>query len=327
MGLFNSAVLDWAIGIVFVYLMLAIMCTTINEWIAGISGIRAKTLAKGVAQLLDEQKGSDPTRSFLEDFYRHPLVSSMMAPGKQASEGHPSYLPSRTFATAVMDLATSTKLGSITFADLESGVKNLPPGDVRTALLALIQNAHGDLDRAQKNIEAWFDDSMERVSGWYKRWTQIAVVCIATLLTISTNADTVRIARVLWTNGTERSLIVERAKNAPASASPDGSVSDPDKNNPTRLVYSPKGDDLAALKSVLGWSGEDLNDWRGWPPRVLGWFLSIAAISLGAPFWFDTLNKLMNLRNAGKKPAQSASAPGDDKKSAPQPAVPATTGS
>jgi len=322
MGLFNSAVLDWAIGIVFVYLMLAIICTTINEWVAGISGIRAKTLAKGVAQLLDEQQGSDPTRSFLQEFYGHPLISSMMTPGNP-----PSYLAARTFATAVMDLATSAKPGSITFPDLESGVKNLPTGDVRTALLALIQNAAGDLDRAQKNIEKWFDDSMERVSGWYKRWTQIVVVCIAALLTITTNADTVRIARVLWTNGTERSMMVERAKNVSPSASPDGSVSYPDKNNPLRPVYKPKADDLAALQSVLGWSGENLSDWRGWPARILGWFLSIAAISLGAPFWFDTLNKFVNLRNTGKKPDPSADTPRDNKKNAPQPPVPAATGS
>ena len=35
-----------------------------------------------------------------------------------------------------------------------------------------------------------------------------------------------------------------------------------------------------------------------------------AALSLGAPFWFDLLNKFINLRGAGQKPAR------DDKKTA-----------
>lgn len=300
MGLFNSTVLDVAIGVVFVYLLLAILCTTVNEWIAGITGARAHTLAQGIKQLLDEQKGMNPTRSFLEEFYSHPLISGMMAPRKNASEEHPSYLPSRTFASAVIDLATSGTSGSLVFADLENGVKNLPPGDVRTALLTLLQNASGDLDRAQQNIEQWFDDTMERVSGWYKRRTQLVTIAVATVLTIGTNADSVRIAHVLWTSGTQRTLLVQRAKTAVGT--PNASVVYPNKNDPLHPVFKPSRDDMDTLRSVLGWPGRDDLTWGSWPSRIVGWFLSIVAISLGAPFWFDTLSKLMNVRNAGQKP-------------------------
>lgn len=316
MGLFNSTVLDWAIGIIFAYLLLAIICTTINEWIAGITAVRAKTLAKGIAQLLDQQKSGDPTLSFLQEFYAHPLISGMLAPGKTPADGHPSYLSSRTFATVVMDLATKGKPGSIKFADLEEGVKQMPDGDVKTALLALLQNASGDLDRAQKNIEQWFDDTMERVSGWYKRRTQLVTACVAVLLTIGTNADTVRIGRLLWTNSTQRALMVEKAKNrvaASEAARESGAaagptrVEYPDKNNPLHPViqHPVEKDETEALKSLLGWSGENLKDWKGWLLRLLGWLLSIAAISLGAPFWFDLLSKIMNVRNAGQKPKKS----------------------
>ena len=320
MGLFNSTVLDCAIGLVFVYLLLAIICTTINEWIAGITGVRAKTLARAIGQLLDEQKGIDPVRSFLDDFYSHPLISSMMAPGKQASEGHFSYLPSRTFATTVMDLVTRAKPGSITFADLESGVKSLAPGDVRTALLALIQNASGDLDRAQKNVEQWFDDTMERASGWYKRRTVIVTAFVALLLTVGTNADTLRMARLLWTNGTQRALLVEKAKNRTVSSASDVQIGYPDKNNPLHPVQKAKADELEALKSMLGWSGEDLRDGKAWMLRLVGWFLSTTAIALGAPFWFDLLNKLVNVRNAGKKPEKAGE---ESKKTAKQAQLPA----
>jgi hypothetical protein len=283
MGLFNSTVLEWAIGLIFVYLLLAIVCTTMNEWAAGVFALRSKTLAKAIAQLLDQQPSYDPTKSFLQQFYAHPLISGMMSPGKTASDAHPAYLEARTFATTVIDLATSDKPGSITFVDLETGVKKLPDGDVKKALLALIQNASGDLDTAQKNIEHWFNDTMERASGWYKHRTQLITVVIAAVLTIATNADTVRIGHVLWTNGTVRAMMVENAK-ARTDTSAASKV------------------ELDQLSFLLGWSDQNLSDWRGWLSRLLGWILTTTAVSLGSPFWFDLLNKFMNLRNAGKKP-------------------------
>src|SRR5271165_703991 len=146
MGLLNSAVLDWAIGIIFIYLLLAIICTTVNEWIAGITSVRATTLKKGIQQLLDQQAGNSAGKTFLDQFYEHPLISGMLEPGKDKDSGHPTYLPSRTFATAVMDLATPGVQGSISFTALENGVKQMPDGDVRKALLSLLQNAAGDLD-------------------------------------------------------------------------------------------------------------------------------------------------------------------------------------
>jgi hypothetical protein len=317
MGLLNSTVLDWVIGIVFVYLLLAILSTTINEWIAGITSVRAKTLEKGIAQLLDEQPrnadGSAPP--FLKLFYSHPLISGMLTPGKTDSDAHPSYLPSRTFATAVMDLATQGVQGSITFAQLESGAKNMPDGDVKTALLALLQNANGDLTRAQKNIEEWYDDTMQRVSGWYKRRTQVVTFWIAILLTLGTNADTIRFAQKLWVNPTLRATIVERAKaktttetGKEAAARTESVQYKPD--DPLHPHFRGiDNDDVKALTPLLGWTEDDLNDLlnhpRQWPKRLLGWALSIVAISLGAPFWFDMLNKLMNIRNAGKKPETS----------------------
>jgi len=302
MGLLNSTILDVVIGLVFVYLLLAIICTTINEWVASVFALRSTNLAKAIKQLLDQQPGSkDPTESFLKQFYSHPLVSSMMTPGN----GYPSYLPSRTFATAVMDIATVSKQGPITFADLDQGIKALPDGDVKKALLALIQNANNDLKTAQKNIEQWFDDTMERATGWYKRRTQLVTILIAVLLTAVTNADTVKITRTLWKSPTLRATLVEKAKNRAQSESPQSAVEYQNKNKPLEPTAKATKDELASLETVLGWSGEKVRDWNNWPQRLIGWILTIVAVSLGAPFWFDTLQKLMNIRSAGNKPKTS----------------------
>src|SRR3984885_564698 len=45
--MFNSSVLDVAIGLIFVYLLLGLMCTTVNEWLAPRFQNRAATLKEG----------------------------------------------------------------------------------------------------------------------------------------------------------------------------------------------------------------------------------------------------------------------------------------
>jgi len=297
-GLFGSTILDVVLGLVFVYLLLAIICTTVNEWIAGIMNTRSTTLSMAIKQLLDGQKGDPASQDlnwFLKQFYAHPLITGMSQPGKDGA--HPAYLPSRAFATAVMDIATPQQPGVISFDDLETGINKLPDGDVKSALLALIQNAQGNLDRAQKNIENWFDDTMERVSGWYKRRTQIWTVLIAFALTALTNADTLKIVRTLWENPSQRSQIVEQAKNPP---------------QPGQAASS---EQLNQLSQILGWTKSETCDSEGgsnrarccmqWLERILGWILTIVAVSLGAPFWFDVLNKFMRVRNAGDAPDET----------------------
>ena len=314
-GLFNSTTLDVIVGLVFVYLLLAIMCTTINEWLDGMLKTRASNLASGIKQLLDAQPDASGNKDwFLQQFYAHPLITGMLAPGKSGEKAYPSYLPARTFATAVIDIAAAGKPGSIAFADLESGIKALPDGDVKTALLALIQNARGDLGRAQANIESWFDDTMDRASGWYKRRTQKATVVIAVVLTVAANADTIGIVRTLWKNPTQRALLVQEAQTRSTQV-PEQTVSvkyeNKDKPLEPTAIRKVSKDELDALGGVMGWRKDTLSlDGWGWTERVVGWLLTMVAVSLGAPFWFDILSKLVNIRNAGKKPAASEPKPG-----------------
>jgi hypothetical protein len=296
-GLFGSTTLDVAIGLAFVYLLLAIICTTINEWIAGILKTRSTTLASGIRQLLDHQPGQTGSADvdwFLQQFYSHPLITGMTHPGDP--KAHPSYIPAPAFATAVMDIATQGKTGVLTFADLEASITKMPEGDVRTALLSLIQNANHNLNQAQRNIENWFNDSMDQVSGWYKRRTQLWTAVIAIILTLAANADTLQIAKTLWTDPTRRAQLVEQAKGRYTDGAKDASSS---KVEPTSQ------EELNTLGQVMGWSQRGLpKTFLGWVDHVFGWALSVVAISLGAPFWFDTLNRFMRVRNGSENPRE-----------------------
>jgi hypothetical protein len=264
-GLFGSTVLEAVVGVASVYLILAVFCSAVNEWIAHALDARAKNLKTAMGSIFQNQHLREGT-DFLAAFYRHPVINGL---AQQAD--HVSYLPPRAFSTAVIDLATSHIEGSVAFKDLETGISNLPPGPVRQTLLALIQDAAGDFTRAQINIEHWFDDNMERASGWYRRRAQLWNLGLAVFVTIATNADTLHLLQRFWSEPALRA--------APPST-------------------------LLQLGPVIGWSAETLHPGTlGWLSRLVGWLLTILAVSLGAPFWFDILNRAVNLRNAARPPA------------------------
>jgi hypothetical protein len=218
-GLFNTAILDVAIGLVFVYLLLAIMCTAANEWISTLLKARPKLLKEALLQLLDSQPTNKEQHggAFVDEFYKHPLITGMMRGGT-----HPAYLSAQTFTAAITDILTAEKAGAIVFSDLEAGVHQLPDGDVKRALLALLRRSGGDLDAAHRAVEVWFDDAMDRVTGWYKRNTQIWTIIVAAVITIFANADSVQIAKRLWNDPVLRAKVVAeagtRAKKPPPTA-------------------------------------------------------------------------------------------------------------
>jgi hypothetical protein len=315
MGLLNSAVLDVVIGLVFVYLLLSILCTAANEWVAAVTRRRGKMLKKGIQQLLENQPIKDGNKDeFLGAFYEHPLIKSMMH-----DKNHPAYLAPRTFAAVVTDLMTASKPGSVSFPELEAGAKELPDGQVKKSILALVQSADGRLEAAQEAIEGWFNDAMDRVSGWYKRRTQIWTIIIAVVLTVVANADTTHIAQRLWTDPVLRSAIVEEAKVRSQKPRPEITVEYEDEGDPTKPTVTRtdghEGNELSPqerelLGQLLGWRGSlKDNNWNDWLERILGWLLTVLALSMGAPFWFDLLNKFMNVRYAGKSPDEQSKGP------------------
>jgi hypothetical protein len=182
--------------------------------------------------------------------------------------------------------------------------------------LALLQRSQQTVASAQTAIEAWFNDAMDRVSGWYKRRTQTWTIVVALAITLLANADTIHIARRLWTDPVLRTAVVEEAKVRAQKPRPRISVEYKDEDDPTNPTVSVnEGNQVSAkeqdlLGQVLGWRGALTdNSFRDWGERLLGWLLTILALSLGAPFWFDMLNKFMNIRSSGKSPDEKAKTP------------------
>jgi hypothetical protein len=232
--MFGSDILDVAIGLVFVYLMLSLICSVLSEWIAALFSMRSKNLEEGIRNLLKNSASDNGAEAepLADSFYNHALISGLYRPGlldrlfNRPGAGRPSYIHSRTFALALLDVVAPSELtGAQTVGDIRQAVENLPSGRAREALLALINNAQGDVRAVRQNIENWFNDSMDRVSGWYKRKSQIIILCLSLVTAAVANADSVVIVNTLRHNPALRASAVAAAEayvkepaNAPTPA-------------------------------------------------------------------------------------------------------------
>jgi phage terminase Nu1 subunit (DNA packaging protein) len=190
------------------------------------------------------------------------------------------------------------------------------PESLKRSLYILAQRAEkggGDtqeqLQRFQKEIEIWFDQSMERASGVYKRNAKGVAILLGTALAVAANADSIHIINRLSKDSMLRSTVNLYAQQLVENNAKTKS------NNLTSLAKVQQDVDRALDQVALpfGWSEQNSleRDKQGnllWPAliaRLFGWILSGVAISMGAAFWFEALNKIINIRNAGKKPPSS----------------------
>ena len=479
--MFNSNILDVAIGMIFVYLLLSLMCSAANEIIELMLKKRAIDLERGIRELLCPGTDSG-TDDIVAKLYNHALINNLFGGTYEESRigsklrrvlrtQLPSYIPARSFALALMDLvgtvpaatpltdvkpaapppaplvteplsgaagATVGPPASVTPAQvvvnlpategaeppptvsaadsknppetgnpvmrLREAICNSPllPEISRRSLVTCLDAAGNDVVKVRENIENWFDSSMDRVSGWYKRRAQLTILVVGSFVAITVNVDTITVAKRLSTDKAVRESLVAAADayskanaqpsatptpaaspspaaspEAAASSSPTASTSpkptpeplptpppvcvqeesseaclaemkkigedensescriaktclDPnsiecrrEKNlllacrNPdsAKCKYLSNEQQLRGLSLPIGWDDKSdpkrhftgwtwAGDRGGWWDQVkwhwLGWLLTALAISLGAPFWFDLLNKFIVIRSAVK---------------------------
>ncbi len=291
--MFGSQVLEVVIGLTLVYLVLSIGCSGIKEVIAAMFSLRAKTLEDSIRNML-----KNGPNDFTAKLFAHPLILGTAPEGQK-----PSYISARMFAAALFDIvAPADGAQPRTMQSLRAGVTQLPDEKLRATLLNIIDSAGDDVDGARLKVEHWFDDTMARVTGWYKRMAQKIIFVAGLLLCAAVNADTLMIVKELWSDQALRSAVVAQAVKKVQSEGPAG---DPSHEVSLQQVA---GEIREANTPPIGWSRGAV-DLRAWPSglggevlKVLGILLTAFAIVLGAPFWFDMLNNLINLRLSGNPP-------------------------
>ncbi len=312
-----------AIGMAFIYLLFALMCTTVNEIIASAFDKRAKMLREGMRILV----GNDLTQTL----YEHPAIATLGRRRKKGELPLPSYIPAGRFAQAVTDHVTGNDPVTNLVAARE-GISKLPDATAKQ-LLALLDLSRDDPHVFQARVQEWYEQMMDRVSGWYKRYVQRQTYVLAVVLVLLFNLDSVALIERLWSDSAFRSTVVEQAKTRiqasegvemPVVDYTEGAKSDAGRpvqtgtvtltDSEKQLLSSLAGwqKELSRLQAQLQLAGDNFDTRYQWfkgvvQDHIFGWILTVLALSLGAPFWFDTLNRFMNIRNAGRAPDEPRS--------------------
>ncbi|MDR7051376.1 hypothetical protein J2X54_003863 [Duganella sp. 3397] len=318
--------LDVAIGLSFTFLAVSLLCSATREAIASLFQTRAKVLLDGVLTMLHESaakprlRGVGPSiarllrrddcfgldrlgdASLAADVMRHPLIVGMAQRGRM-----PSYIPAPIFARAFVSTLIARYGKAHTAQLLLASTGN--DGLART-LLAIMGEGPNDAAALENAVRIWYETVMERITGWYKRRSQLVLFCVGLFYAGAMNIDALVLSQRLWQDD---SVAAELAKTS-AETIAAGRV----KADPAATPAQALGQAVAAQKAIdkvaglpVGWpssrfensSGQGAAAWMlalGF--ALLGWIATAFASSLGAPFWFDGVGWLLALRGTGVKP-------------------------
>jgi hypothetical protein len=182
----------------------------------------------------------------------------------------PSYISSRSFADAVIDLVVPDRSGrtemSIVRERINTMVEDMPEhlGTLGTSLNSLAANADGDINKFRTVIEQWYDDHMDRVSGWYKRHTAWITFAAGGILVLLLNINAITIGRALYSDSATRTAVstaaaagnpcpAVSASPSPAAPSPSPSASPPSQQDCLASLEKSVSN-LAQAGLPLGWA-------------------------------------------------------------------------
>ncbi len=378
--MFGSAIIDIAIGVVFVFLLVSVIASTVNEIILSFLNMRGKELLTGLQTLLDDTDASGLVNKLYNHGQIFGLFQGAFDPKKPGNL--PSYIPAQNFVMAFLDVvpaaaqlstsgekkamaaatasaalppapapvvtnvpqapasagsapqtsnqtpegappaqpsgpATNSSGDAALFATLWVAAQKLaedPKTDkVGKPLIAMLEAAGNDAAKLKKSIEDWYNSAMDRVSGWYKYRTQKILFVIGLVLAVAMNIDAIHILKQLSQDSTLRQSIVAAAGSAkqPVASGDTEPLKTQIRDAKTEVM------DVSNLGIPIGWNHiPNVFKTGAWHWHYLniflGWLVTALAVSLGAPFWFDMLNKIMVVRSTVKPREKSREEPSKD---------------
>lgn len=211
--------------------------------------------------------------------------------------------------------------------------------EVNQSLNALLLNVEEyvtagetNLAKARGNVEQWFDDSMDRVTGAFKRYSQSMALLIGLIVALILNVDSIDLTLYLWREPSVRQVLAQNAANFEI---PQAAI----EANPAQALQDFRNQ-FVGLSLPLGWGitnfegqvnaadncrlfpGENQtfgirifpsmrclvppqpNNQMNLALKLGGIFITALAARQGAPFWFDILKRVVNLRGTGANPAE-----------------------
>ena len=322
-----TALLDVAIGLSLVYLGASLFVTILNEYIALTFDLRSKELSRHLSELLgplEELAKSNPAFRVMLDERRN--TRSYVDPNVLAQVMVACLSTSAPLGiaqgTPVSDEAASAAGPASSVAatpDLMQAIARLPDSRLKSVLWTLAQSAKNDVEKLVTATSLWVDRSLTVLGESYKRQMQWITLGLGFAIAVGFNIDTVNVVSRLYLDKELRDEVVVAAEQYTKQVTPDVIATCPNLA-PELAAKDPKCAPVQGLAKAiaersktfgelpLGWQDAQLTDLVSsrFPQRLLGWLLTAIAISLGAPFWFDLLNRVVNLRHTIERPTADA---------------------
>jgi len=235
--------LNVVIGLVFVMLLFSLLATTIMELLAGWMSLRGKNLEKALRSMLTDQNDQKTFEKFKQNALYQQLAGKSL--GKKTP---PSYLSSRSFRSILMDTIFDGKDEEGNETERFQVIEN---EQLRKVLQQLHRDSHGDDAHFKLKVESWYDDVMDRSTGWYKRNTQYILLAIGLVIAVLFNADTISIYDKLSKDPSARLELMTSAQqfmNTNNSVAPNAQTFQQFQGQMNQLVNQ----DLASIQNPLG---------------------------------------------------------------------------
>jgi len=201
------------------------------------------------------------------------------------------------------------------------------PEHLKQNLLSLAEQSRlkaesfeAEVRQLETEVANWFDHSMERASGVYRRNAKGVALLIGFLVALLINADTLHMMSRLSKDSLLRETIAQAADQAVQNSSSPGQAAvapasaSPVAANPASAnLENVKNAVDAALDEIplpIGWDTVNVKEQeagdRQWKipllRRAIGWGVTGIALSMGASFWYDLLQRVVQVRGTGKRP-------------------------
>jgi hypothetical protein len=318
-----DAVLEVAIGMIFVWLIMSIGTLEIQNRISLWLNWRADLLEKTIRDML-----KDP--QMVRNLYDHPIIQQLTPRDKKNNLKRPDYIPNRVFATVAFEVimnagktGDTVPVDTMSIEGMRESVKRLaetnPP--LARTFQHMVPNLERDVENFENritgyrlNVEDWFHNVMGQASTIYKQRAQVIAFIVGFGIAVLLNIDTINIAQKLWQEPTTRAVLVAQAEAQAAESDPTSS----DFLAKTQSLAFPVGwTTTLADNQSCGWLGAEdyqlvirsagtcrlltglpaLNDGWGLLVKLCGYLLSAFAAAQGAPFWFDILRRLVGIKS------------------------------
>lgn len=310
--------LDVVLGLAILFAALSVFCSSVVEMLAARSGLRGRFLRDSLFHLLGEE-------TLYRRLLQHPAVSHTV---RHRSRSAPSYLATERFVAAMLDLipARAAAMGISGFAERPMP-ENMDPVVAEFARSAAFIGecgiAVGDplsrlairngksLDDLRKALGDWFDSQMDRAGGWYKRNVQRLLFVVGLIVAIGLNVDTLQVARGLAHDPALRMLASSQAQRVASEREIElNALLDAGRERGLPVGYTCLAEPDRGVEDSFRLCLKQFHQtsWLERALKLLGFLLTALSVSFGAPFWFDLLLKISNLRSSGT--------PAGDKKNA-----------